>query len=305
MSFWAIAVIFSLLVGAGASPALRGAVPGIDDWIQRIDAVAAVATQFAALGTALLLVHLIVQSVRHAGPTPLVLISALAAAGAVLTVMMAQTVRLGYPFSVAGSALAAITLLTSAPVIPAPQQKVRPVLLLVGVSLGLQTLRLHLVKQQFAPGTVEVLGLLAWLPGLAATLAVLFEQYMASRAGRFLLPVALGCGLMAALLMNRTATPDASSFVLILGRTLWEIAPLEIAVVPLGARGFHLGVALAVVIWILVSRLSAEKDDSAHLMLGAVAALGTTVQNSPLMNGAIVLCGIAALVTGAQEPEYV
>lgn len=278
---------------------------GLDEWLPWIDAVAAVATQFAALSTALLLVYLIVQAVRVRGPTILVLVAALCAAGSVLTVMMAQTVRLGYPFSLVGSALASLTLLAAASSIPTPRQKIRPVLILVGLALGLETLRLHLAKQGLAPTTTEALGLLAWLPGLAATLAILFEQYMASRAGRFMLPISLGCGLVAAILMSRTAAPDASAFVLVVGRTLWELSPLELAVIPVGARGFHIGVSLIVILWILGSRLSAERNDSAHLMLGAVAALGTTVQNSPLMSGALALCGVAAVVMGTEQPEYV
>lgn len=296
---WGVGLLVSVIVGAGLGPALRGARQGLDRFISLVDQAAGATSQFAAVTTWLLMVHVGMLCVRLAKPRVLSLGIVLASALPVVILMSAQRTRLGLGPSLTTLACASLVTLAAASHLRHPPRGLRAALLLGGASLLMELLRV-LSLEWGTPALTLVAGHLRVLMGALTALSVLFEKARDSRSGGALLPVCLFIALLCAVSLDAGRQPGARVWVIIAGRGLSTLIG-EGASTSLFARVFMLGLSLTTLAWTLVSRLRGDREEHAGLLCAAALALTVNLGPTPLTSAAATLVALTAIVLSARR----
>jgi len=301
LDLWAAALLFGLVVGAGLSPALKGSLAGLDWWIDRVDLIAGVGGQFAAMATWLLTIQLLLAGFRTRGQRALAAVLALLGVWPIVALMGAQRAPLPAQFwlGAIGATAAASVLAASA------ARRTRPwlafVLLCAGSSLALELA--FITTAVWAEHGLEVLPRLRTVLGLGAAGIALVLQTRRSPRGHLLLPFVAGTCLLLFVTAARASEPEATTWMLVVGRTVQSMTPDAPWALGAWMPSLQVCLALMAVGWAVLERLWPKGTQSVTPLLTALCALALAVPITPLSIAALTLLGAAALPTSAREPK--
>ncbi len=298
---WGLSLLIAVVSAPGLGPALRGAGQGMDSLITTVDRIGATTSQFAAIATWILVVHLAMLCIKVAQPRLVSLGIVLTSTLPVVTLMSAQRVRLGLSPTLFALGATALVVSLSAVHMERPKKGLRVIMICAGVSLAAEALRILLAKMSGTDTLRMVLAHLRWFFSSAVILVVVWRKFKASRSGIGILPTILFLALLAVVTIEASRQPEAPLGVVVIGRSLASLLPTSPAGLLLFAQAYPLGLALLTLAWTLLSRLRGEQHEHAGLLISAVLALSVTLPPSPLVVASAALSALAAVFLSAQD----
>lgn len=286
---WGSSLLASVLVGAGLSPALRGARAGLDDTIEWVDRLGSTLSQFTAILTGLLAVHLSLTCVRHAHPRSVSLLLSIVAAIPIVTLMGAQHAPLGAPPILLALGATGVVLVMVSAHLGSYRAVHRVPMALAGASMIAHALGAGL---QLRGSAAELLLSCSSALAFLCVAQVTWLLTRASRGLRLFLPVALFLPLLGAMTISAGTHPDSPFLTMLLGRTLENLQNDGSAGSSLSSYGLCL--ALLMLIWTLASSFRPGRRDNALLALAGLP-LCVVLTPAPLVLAAATLIALSGL----------
>jgi len=292
LQLWALSALLSLLLGGGLSRAIRGAMVGGEHWIARVDHVANSISQVAALGTSLLLVHMALLNVRTSSRLLVSLVAVLFACPPAIILFQASKMPVFHLFGTVGIVCAGASLLLCA-LQARTAASLQLSIFVGGLTLLATALRaISLGKTSWSLVELSAHGAQYFL--IWATVALSLGQLLwAERRAPWKGAVLLGSALLLAATIPIASNPNAAPALVLLGRTLSEIAPYS-------ALGPSAPLALSLALLGLVGSLSSTRGTLSRMVI-ALIALCAVSPHTPLVTAWFTLCGFTSAVIAAHR----